>query len=255
MEWRESCSELAEQTGPRRTDLRADDKGRDDPHRTPVDAEHVRGARGSVAPATARVHGARAARVATLAHVIGVTDPGRDALRREIERSLTMTLTSTVCGRCTPKVMGYVAAVPADRRETLNAIRQLFLGKFSGYDELMRFGMPGYARDGVVEIGFASQKQYILPYVLKQDVLDHHLALLRARGQVVGVDRAVAEVAHKEIPAEGAEARGRERQTPRRVEIAARDQVVEQLTAGVIDVEEPVAGPSDVVVLGQVCLA
>jgi hypothetical protein len=35
----------------------------------------------------------------------------------------------------------------------------------------MRYGMPSYARDGVVEIAFASQKQYLAIYGLKTDAL------------------------------------------------------------------------------------
>ncbi len=33
-------------------------------------------------------------------------------------------------------------------------------------------------RDGVIEVGFASQKQYISLYILKQEVLDAHRDLL-----------------------------------------------------------------------------
>ena len=43
----------------------------------------------------------------------------------------------------------------------LAAIRQLCLENLPGYDEGMDYGMPSYAKDGVVEFGFASQKNYI----------------------------------------------------------------------------------------------
>jgi uncharacterized protein YdhG (YjbR/CyaY superfamily) len=56
----------------------------------------------------------------------------------------------------------------------LTAIRQLCLDELVGYEETMSYGMPAYARDGVVEVSFASHKQYISLYVLKQDVLDRH---------------------------------------------------------------------------------
>lgn len=42
----------------------------------------------------------------------------------------------------------------------------------------MAYGMPGYRRDSVIEVGFASQKQYISLYMLKQSVLDAHRAEL-----------------------------------------------------------------------------
>jgi uncharacterized protein YdhG (YjbR/CyaY superfamily) len=38
----------------------------------------------------------------------------------------------------------------------------------------MEYGVPAYKRNGVVEVAFASQKQYISLYVLKKDVLDRH---------------------------------------------------------------------------------
>jgi uncharacterized protein YdhG (YjbR/CyaY superfamily) len=73
-----------------------------------------------------------------------------------------------------PDVAAYIAGAPADRRETLTALRQLCLGELSDHQETMSYGMPGYARDGVVEVGFASQKHYISLYILKQDVLDRY---------------------------------------------------------------------------------
>jgi uncharacterized protein YdhG (YjbR/CyaY superfamily) len=48
----------------------------------------------------------------------------------------------------------------------------------TGFDESMRYGMPAYSRNGITEIGWASQKQYISLYVMRGDVLDAH------RGQV-----------------------------------------------------------------------
>jgi uncharacterized protein YdhG (YjbR/CyaY superfamily) len=73
-----------------------------------------------------------------------------------------------------PGPSAYIAETPADRREILSAIRELCLEELVGYEETIRYGMPGYARDGVVEVSFASHKQYISLYVLKQDVLDRH---------------------------------------------------------------------------------
>ena len=42
--------------------------------------------------------------------------------------------------------------------------------------------MPAYSRDGVAEIAWASQKQYISLYVMRADVLDAH------RRQLAGLD-------------------------------------------------------------------
>jgi len=40
-------------------------------------------------------------------------------------------------------------------------LRDLCREELRGFEEAMRNGMPGYLRDGVVEIGFASQKATI----------------------------------------------------------------------------------------------
>jgi len=71
-----------------------------------------------------------------------------------------------------PDVDAYLADVPQERRDILNAIRQLCRDHLPGYQESMQYGMPSYARDGVVEIAFASQKNYISLYGLKPDALE-----------------------------------------------------------------------------------
>jgi uncharacterized protein YdhG (YjbR/CyaY superfamily) len=70
-----------------------------------------------------------------------------------------------------PTVDAYLEEVPAPRRAVLTAIRDLCRRYLPDYEEGMRYGMPGYARDGVVEIAFASQKQYLAIYGLKSDAL------------------------------------------------------------------------------------
>ncbi|MGH8881225.1 MAG: iron chaperone [Stackebrandtia sp.] len=69
-------------------------------------------------------------------------------------------------------VDGYLAEVPEDRRPALTRIRQLCLRELIGFDEVMAYGMPAYQRDGVAEIAFAGQKQYISFYLLRTDVRD-----------------------------------------------------------------------------------
>jgi uncharacterized protein YdhG (YjbR/CyaY superfamily) len=66
----------------------------------------------------------------------------------------------------------YVAEAPAERRNALELLRRLCREELSGFDEEMAYGMPAYLRDGVVEVGFASQKAYISLYILRQDALD-----------------------------------------------------------------------------------
>lgn len=69
-------------------------------------------------------------------------------------------------------VATYLAELPADRCEALTRLRELCLTELTGFTEAMSYGMPVYERDGVGEIGFASQKQYISFYLLRSDVRD-----------------------------------------------------------------------------------
>jgi uncharacterized protein YdhG (YjbR/CyaY superfamily) len=73
-----------------------------------------------------------------------------------------------------PDVRSYLEQLPTERRIALEKLRQFCRRFLRGYEEGMDYGMPVYKRDGVVEIAFASQKQYISLYVLKHDVLDRH---------------------------------------------------------------------------------
>jgi uncharacterized protein YdhG (YjbR/CyaY superfamily) len=47
----------------------------------------------------------------------------------------------------------------------------------------MEYGLPAYKRNGVIEISFASQKQFIALYVLKKDVLDEFRGALPGSGK------------------------------------------------------------------------
>lgn len=67
-------------------------------------------------------------------------------------------------------VDGYLAEVPEERREALTRVRELCRTELRGFTEVMAYGMPVYERDGVGEVAFASQKQYISFYLLRADV-------------------------------------------------------------------------------------
>ena len=71
-------------------------------------------------------------------------------------------------------VQAYIEEAPADRREALLKLRELCLKVLKGYEERMVYGGPGYARKGAaeVEVGFASQKNYIALYILRQEALE-----------------------------------------------------------------------------------
>jgi uncharacterized protein YdhG (YjbR/CyaY superfamily) len=69
-------------------------------------------------------------------------------------------------------VKRYIAELPTERRVAIEKLRRLCQQHLKGYEEGMDFGMPVYKRNGVAEIAFASQKQYISFYVMKKEVLD-----------------------------------------------------------------------------------
>jgi uncharacterized protein YdhG (YjbR/CyaY superfamily) len=77
-------------------------------------------------------------------------------------------------------VDAYLEEVPEARKTALTQIRKLCLEKLVGYQESMAYGMPSYKKEGgEVEVAFASQKNYISFYVLKQEVLDQYRDLLK----------------------------------------------------------------------------
>jgi uncharacterized protein YdhG (YjbR/CyaY superfamily) len=73
-----------------------------------------------------------------------------------------------------PDVDAYIAAAPELRRQALDRIRRLCAEELDGFVEVMAYRMPGYARDDVVEFGFANHKQYISLYVVRTDVMTAH---------------------------------------------------------------------------------
>ena len=69
-------------------------------------------------------------------------------------------------------VESYIAEAPAGRRAAIEKLRGLCRQNLAGYEECIEYGMPGYKRNGMLEVSFASQKQYISLYVMKKDVVD-----------------------------------------------------------------------------------
>ncbi|QUH01684.1 DUF1801 domain-containing protein [Saccharopolyspora erythraea] len=69
-------------------------------------------------------------------------------------------------------VDGYLAELPDDRRRALERVRELCRAELTGFTEVMAYGMPGYQRDGTIEIAFAAQKRCISLYLLRTDVRD-----------------------------------------------------------------------------------
>lgn len=74
----------------------------------------------------------------------------------------------------TDNVKDYLKTVPLDRKTTIERLRSLCLDNLIGFEETMEYGMPSYRRNGVVEVAFNSQKNFITLYILRKDVLDRH---------------------------------------------------------------------------------
>jgi uncharacterized protein YdhG (YjbR/CyaY superfamily) len=73
-------------------------------------------------------------------------------------------------------VPAYIAEVPEDRRAVMKKLRSLCRLHLKGYQECMDYGLPAYKRNGVLEISFASQKNYVALYVMRKNVLDEFRA-------------------------------------------------------------------------------
>lgn len=72
----------------------------------------------------------------------------------------------------------YLGEVPPERVDALKKLRALCLETLSGYQENMAYGMPSYHKDGVVEVAFANQKNYISLYLLKEGIISDNKNLL-----------------------------------------------------------------------------
>jgi uncharacterized protein YdhG (YjbR/CyaY superfamily) len=85
-------------------------------------------------------------------------------------------------------VDSYLEEVPAERKQRLTKLRDLCLAKLTGFTESMAYGMPSYKRSGAdeVEVAFASQKNYISLYILKQDVMNAYKDKLSGTGVSFG---------------------------------------------------------------------
>ena len=79
-------------------------------------------------------------------------------------------------------VSEYLLEVPEERLSVLKKIRALCRKHLKGFKETMEYGMPSYWRDGVAEVGFASQKNFVALYILRTDVMNAHTDQLQGTG-------------------------------------------------------------------------
>jgi uncharacterized protein YdhG (YjbR/CyaY superfamily) len=83
-------------------------------------------------------------------------------------------------------VTAYLREVPAERRAALTRLRDLCREFLTGFEESMAYGGPCYSRNGEVEVGFASQKNFIGLYILRTDVMKTHRDQLKGKGVSIG---------------------------------------------------------------------
>jgi len=83
-------------------------------------------------------------------------------------------------------VTTYLSEVSVERKQELSQLRELCLARLTSFSESMQYGMPSYSRNGEVEVAFASQKNYISLYILKQDVMSSYKDKLAGTGVSFG---------------------------------------------------------------------
>lgn len=79
-------------------------------------------------------------------------------------------------------VTEYLREIPEERKSALKKLRALCRKYLKGFKEAMEYGMPVYKRDGMDEVGFASQKHFIAIYILRTDVMKSHADQLVGTG-------------------------------------------------------------------------
>jgi uncharacterized protein YdhG (YjbR/CyaY superfamily) len=83
-------------------------------------------------------------------------------------------------------VTTYIEEAPAERQDALRKLRDLCQKYLTGFTENMVYGGPCYSRNGEVEVGFASQKNFIGLYILRTDVMKTHKDQLKGKGVSIG---------------------------------------------------------------------
>lgn len=86
-------------------------------------------------------------------------------------------------------VTDYLKNAPEKRKAALTKFRKLCKEVLTGYEETMAYGGPTYKKDKGIEIGFASQKNYIGFYCLVHEVMLDNKDLLKGFNHGKGVIR------------------------------------------------------------------
>ena len=83
-------------------------------------------------------------------------------------------------------VTAYLREVPRERKAALTKLRDLCRAELTDFEEAMEYGGPTYSRNGEVEVGFASQKNFIGFYIIRTDVMKTHRDQLKGKGVSIG---------------------------------------------------------------------
>ena len=83
-------------------------------------------------------------------------------------------------------VTTYIQEAPPKRQEALTRLRDLCREILFDFEEAMEYGGPCYKRNGELEVGFASQKNFIGLYILRADVMNAHKEQLKGEGISIG---------------------------------------------------------------------
>ncbi|MEU3021000.1 DUF1801 domain-containing protein [Nocardiopsis sp. NPDC007018] len=75
----------------------------------------------------------------------------------------------------------YLAELPGTERAAMGALRDLCRAELAGFEEVMAYGMPGYRRDGVLEVSFARQRRHVAVYFTRENVMAAHAERLASR--------------------------------------------------------------------------
>ena len=86
-------------------------------------------------------------------------------------------------------VTDYLKEVPEERKKALTKLRKLCKEILVGYEESTAYGDPTYKKDKGIEIGFASQKNYVGFYCLVHQVMLDNKELLKGLNHGKGVIR------------------------------------------------------------------
>jgi uncharacterized protein YdhG (YjbR/CyaY superfamily) len=113
-------------------------------------------------------------------------DHGRAGNKTCNEPGFLLVESFIVMQRQAKTVTAYLKDVPPERKAALKKLRALCRATLTGFEETMEYGEPCYKRDGVVEVGIASQKNFIGLYILRTDVMNAHKHLLKGKGVSAG---------------------------------------------------------------------